>query len=87
VDLVAPHLLAKYPDKLTVITADIFKWRPMPKCMTYNVIYFDIWPDICTDSLKDMTRLHRAFGRHLDRSDPGAWMDLKVVKRRYRGRY
>lgn len=85
--LVAPHYLDRYADKLTVITADIFDWRPMPKCMTYSVIYFDIWPDICEDALVDMARLHRAFGRYLDRSDSEAWMDswqrsyLKALRR------
>lgn len=74
VDLVAPNLLAKYPGKLKVITADILDWRP-PKGTLYNVIYFDIWPTICTDNLKDMEKLHRAFARKLDRKDPKAWMD------------
>lgn len=75
VTLVGQHYQDKYRDKLTVITADIFDWRPIPKCMTYNVVYFDIWPEINPDNLKDMTLLHRAFRRHLDKTDPDAWMD------------
>jgi len=87
VTLVGQHYQDKYRDKLTVITADIFKWRPIPRCMKYNVIYFDIWPDICCGSLKDMAKLHMTFSHHLDRSDPFCWMDswqreyLKALKR------
>lgn len=90
--LVAPSYLDRYADKLTVICADIFAWRPVPKCMTYNVIYFDIWPDITRCNLPDMGRLHRAFRRHLDKTDPEAWMDswqrdyLKAVQRAERRR-
>lgn len=86
IDLVAPHHL--HP-KLTVICADIFEWKP-EKGTKYDTIYFDIWPDICTDSLKEMETLHRRFARILNRENHKAWMDswqkdyLRYQRRRER---
>jgi hypothetical protein len=68
IDLVGPH----FP-KVRTICADILAWQP-PKGEKWNTIYFDIWPHICTDNLKDMAVLHRRFASRLDRSDPDAWM-------------
>jgi hypothetical protein len=84
IDLVAPHYTH---DKLEVVCADIFHWKP-EKGEKYNVIYFDIWPNICTDSLEDIAKLHQRGKFWLDRSDPKRWMDswmrdyLKYEKRR-----
>lgn len=74
IDLVEPHIRKASGDnagKLKVICADIFEWTP-PKGQKWDCLYFDIWADICTDSLKDMTKLHRKFAR---RKTPGGWMD------------
>lgn len=74
--LVEPQLKAwlscEAGQKLEVIQADIFEYRPDTK---FDTIYFDIWPNICGDNLADMHRLHRRFGRWLNR-DNGAdpWM-------------
>ena len=57
-------------DKLTVIPADIFEWKP-PRGARYHTIYFDIWKDICRDNLPDMKRLHQKFRR---RKIKGGWM-------------
>jgi spermidine synthase len=55
IDLVAPH----YPDpKLTVVCADILQWKPQPG-QKFDTIYFDIWPDICTENLTEIATLHR----------------------------
>lgn len=70
--------------KLRVIVADVFDYKP-EKGVKYDTIYFDIWPEICTDNLKEMTKLHRKFARA---KQPGAWMEswlrksLKARKRR-----
>ena len=75
IDLVEPHIRKaakkKGSSKLTVVCADIFEWAP-PKGQKWDTIYFDIWGDISTDSLKDMGKLHRKFGR---RKNPGGWMN------------
>lgn len=74
IDLVGPAVKAKLGDKVTFVCADIFDWRPA-KGVKFNTIYFDVWPNICTDNLKDMAKLHRAFASKLDKSDPARWMD------------
>lgn len=61
IDLVHPHI--EHP-KLQVIHADIFKWLPFDKTK-YDIIYFDIWPNICSDNLKEMNKLHKKFTPYL----------------------
>jgi len=81
IDLVEPHLRKylgeKDSNKLQIIHADGFEWRP-PKAKTrgyYNVIYFDIWNAICTDNLQEITKLKRRYCRRLlRRKDQTAWM-------------
>lgn len=87
VDLVEPALREKIPEatKLKVIVADIMDWTP-PKGQKWDTIYFDIWPDITTENLKDMEVLHRRFARRKRFKD--SWMDswmrntLKAQQRR-----
>lgn len=70
--------------KLKVIVGDVFEYKPAKAA--YDTIYFDIWPDICTDNLEDMAKLHRKFGKAKKTLD--SWMDswmrdkLKARKRR-----
>jgi hypothetical protein len=75
INLVEPHVRRAAgnaaAEKLAVIQADIFDWKA-PKGARYDVIYFDIWPTLCTTNLKEMTRLHRKFGC---RKAKGGWMD------------
>jgi len=70
IDAVLPHI--RHP-KLEVVCADIFDWKP-PKGKKWDTIYFDIWPDICYDNLKEVTKLKRKFARRLRRDNPRAWM-------------
>jgi hypothetical protein len=88
IDLVLPQLKA-YLDgeahsKLTVICADVLEWKP-PKGWNADVIYFDIWPDICEDNLKDMNHLHRRFARRHS-GWMGSWMEHSLKARRRRSR-
>ena len=57
-----------------VVTADIFEWQP-PKGQVWDTIYGDIWPNISTDNLKEITKLKRKFCRRLA---PGGWMGAWV---------
>ena len=71
IDLIGPTLRAKFDDRLEIICADIFDWKP-EKGTRFDTIYFDIWPRACTDNLEEMNRLHRRFRTYLC-SD--GWMD------------
>lgn len=74
VKLVEPHIrkaAGENAKKLQVIVADIFEWKPS-KGTRYDVIYHDIWSDICEDNLADMTILSRRFSRFLA---PGGWQN------------
>ncbi len=42
--LVAPHLLERYPDRLEIVEADVYTWRP-PEGAHYTVVWHDIWPN------------------------------------------
>ena len=81
---VAPHFFPSA--KLKIINADVWSWKPSTEAR-YDTIYFDIWPDICTDYLDDMTKLHRRFRKYLR---AGGWMGswcrdyLRDMKRRSR---
>jgi spermidine synthase len=72
VDLISPTL----PDnpRLTVITDDIFRWQP-PDGRHYDVIWFDIWPDIEARRLREMRELHRRYRTYLNHSNPECWME------------
>jgi len=68
IKLVGPHLQQEFDDRLTIHQADAYQWKP-PKGVRWNVAWYDIWDDLCTDNLKLMTKLHRKFGRRVDWQD------------------
>jgi spermidine synthase len=61
--LVSPHFIDD--QRVTVICADAFYWKP-PKDAHYDFVWHDIWPDICSDNLKEMTKLKRKFAQKAD---------------------
>ncbi len=71
INLVSPTL--PKTKKLSIEQDDIFTWKSK-NGTKFNVIYFDIWHDICVDNLDEMAKLHRRFGRYLDAKDPKNWM-------------
>lgn len=71
IELIRPTLPTD--SRLTLVNADISTWRP-PKGTKYDCIYFDIWPDICTDNLAEMRRLHQAFKFF---KAPDGWMESR----------
>ncbi len=85
IDLVWPQLqkaLGKNAAKITIICADILEWQP-PKGMKWDTIYFDIWPNLCTDNLEEMAKLHRRFGRR-NKGWMGSWCRDTLLSRRRR---
>lgn len=68
--LVAPTLIERFGERIDVIQADAFEWRP-PKGQRYSVVWHDVWNDLCADNLPEMTKLHRRYGRRCDWQ--GSW--------------
>jgi hypothetical protein len=44
---------------------DAFKFKP-PRGARFDFIWHDIWDDICSDNLPQMSRLHRKYGRRVE---------------------
>jgi spermidine synthase len=101
IDLVSPHFTVTAPywveskqayklHKLSILCGDILTWNPeeaLGHRPTYDVIYFDIWPDKCIDNLEEMTKLKRRYRKYLVKGGAG-WMacwsqdELRYHKRR-----
>lgn len=70
--------------KLAIVQGDIYTWKPA-KGTKYDTIYFDVWAEQSTDTLKDMAKLHLRFNKHKVK---GGWMEswrreeLQAQKRR-----
>jgi len=93
IDLVAPEIQKwEGGEKFSTIHADVLDWKPT-KGRKWDTIYFDIWTDICTDNLDEISTLHRRFARRKP-SDGwmGSWMRERLQSQRrwdkaQRGRY
>lgn len=63
--LVGPHYQAMADEhgvSLAIYRNDVYdvKW---PVGTRWSVVWFDIWPDLCTDNLASMAKLRRSYGR------------------------
>jgi len=57
IELVAPHLLERYPERLEIVAADVFTWRP-PEGARYSVVWHDVWPNPqAPETLPEMSAL------------------------------
>jgi hypothetical protein len=84
IQLMGPHyqeLAAAQGVKLTIHLADALtkKWAPGSH---WDVAWWDIWPDLCTDNLEQMTKLRRSYAKRT--TWQGCWGQelLKAQKRR-----
>jgi hypothetical protein len=69
IELVGPHYAGP---RVSVHHADAYEQaRQWPPGTTWDVAWHDIWPDLCTDNLKGMARLHRSYGRRVQWQ--GSW--------------
>lgn len=68
--LVAPHYREMFGERFNLIQADALEYKP-PRGERYDVVWHDIWNDICSDNLKEMGTLHRKYGRRTDWQ--GSW--------------
>jgi hypothetical protein len=66
-DMVAPH----YQDqRVTFVQADALTYKPPPD-KRYQMVWHDIWDNICSDNLPQMHTLHRKYARRADWQ--GSW--------------
>ena len=92
IDLVSPHYFKEetWAERLVVLHADAFEWKP-PRGEKWDVIYHDIWFDICTDNLDELGKLKRRFGSRVNRENGSqfGWQedDLRYNRRRNRRSY
>jgi hypothetical protein len=81
--LVGPHWKERYGDQLEIIHGDAFTWQP-PKGARWDLVYHDIWNDLCTDNLQQMGTLHRRFGRRCGEQLSWCRSILEAQRRRER---
>lgn len=77
--LVGPHYQERFGDRLEIIEADAFTWKP-PKGVRYSVVWHDIWDHICSGNLPEMHKLHRKYGRRADWQ--GSWCRYECEQQR-----
>lgn len=70
ITLVAPYYTHLYGDKIEIIEDDALNFKPA-KGSRFDMVWNDIWDDICADNLEDMKKLHRKYGRYTDWQ--GSW--------------
>ena len=82
IELVGNVYKERFGDRIEIIEADIFTWKP-PKDKIYDMVWFDIWEHLCVDNLQEMATLHRKYGRKAKWK--GSWGKeiLQYEKRRY----
>lgn len=59
IKLVKPSITDK---RVTIIEADALEWRPA-RGVKFNVVWHDIWNDICEDNKAEMEKLKRSYAR------------------------
>ncbi|MEV8610254.1 hypothetical protein AB0383_20405 [Amycolatopsis sp. NPDC051373] len=76
--LVGTHYLTDPRVEIHEADAYTVKW---PAGTRWDMAWHDIWPDLCTDNLALMSKLHRRYGRRVDWQ--GSWgRELLVSQRR-----
>ena len=77
INLVGNYYQDLYGDRLTIINADIMEWKP-PKGTKYDFVWHDIWDSLCGDNVKEMSYLHRKFGKIAEIQ--GSWGKLECMR-------
>ena len=80
--LTGEHWKAVYGDRLELIEADAYEWKP-PKGRRWDLGWADIWDAICPDNLPEMSKLRRKYGRRLGRR-MACWAEAECRLNRYR---
>lgn len=79
--LVGNHYQKRYGDRVEIIQADAFEYKPPPK-IRYGAVWHDIWASMCEDHLPEMHKLHRKYGRRADWQ--GSWGRERIEKEKRR---
>lgn len=74
IDLVMPYIV--HP-KLRVICGDVFD-KVLDKNDKYDTLYFDIWANISTDNLKQISKLHAMY--RVNKRSKESWMSSWMVE-------
>lgn len=72
-------------EKVTIVHADALEWRP-EKGQRFDVVWHDIWDDICLDNKPEMSRLHRCYGSRCDLQNSWSKSYLEQMQREDRQR-
>lgn len=83
INLVAPHYQERYGARLEIIQADAYTYEP--QAPAYGAVWHDIWDDLCTDNLPQMTRLKRKYGRRAEWQ--GCWGEHEIRRQARRVPY
>ncbi len=65
ITLVAPHLQARYGERLEILHTSVFEWAP-PAAAHYSVTWHDIWPKPDAAYRHEITVLESKFARCSD---------------------
>lgn len=66
--------------RVDIVHADALTWKPGGG-MQYSAVWHDIWPNICSDNLKEMKALHRKYARRCKWQ--GSWCRAECERRRW----
>ncbi len=64
-----------FDDRVEIIHDDALTYTP-PKGVRYGAVWHDIWSDISTDNLQEITKLKRKYGRRTDWQQ--AWLEPEL---------
>ncbi len=79
IEVVGEWLYEKHgSDRLTIVCADLLKWKPPKGRYIYDCAWFDIWPTITADNVSDMTLLNRRYAQKAKHK--GSWQETPCRK-------
>ncbi len=79
INLVAPTY--KKDPRFNVYHGDAFTFQ-FPKDVKWDYAWHDIWPNICTDNLPEITKLKRKYARKVGHQEAWVEGELKRIQRR-----
>lgn len=77
IDWVAPTI---NDPRVEYVQGDVYEWK-WPKGARFSAVWMDIWQQLSTDDLADMTRLRRRYSRVSDWNDCWGRTDLLRLRR------